>query len=194
MPKIKYTRELIFEEACKLAKAVGIKNLSIRLIAKEVGCSVVPIYTYFENYESLESKIIEFYEEKLFQYCNEKTTSNVFFNMGIGMLKFADEYSVIFNEIINIGELINSDNLNNRYIDTMNTSAFGKLLDEKTMKSLIRDMSIFTYGLCMSMIEGEEEYVLNDFIDMLYDVGESMTVGVLVKKLNILKLKLDWGK
>ena len=61
------TRELLIEQ--------GITQLSIRMIAREVGCSVGTIYFYFENKDVLIHALIEEGFEKLIQIQEEAETT-----------------------------------------------------------------------------------------------------------------------
>jgi len=63
-PKIDIRRKIL-DTARQLLVEKGITNVSIRMIASKVGCSVGTIYFYFENKDSLVHSLIEEGFEKL---------------------------------------------------------------------------------------------------------------------------------
>ncbi len=48
-----FTKDCILENAILLAREVGFKKLSMRELAKRVGCSVMPIYSAYDSKEML---------------------------------------------------------------------------------------------------------------------------------------------
>ena len=59
MPKQKITREMILDAAFALAREGGMERVLVKEIAAQLGCSVQPIYFYFQNMEQLKSEIIQ---------------------------------------------------------------------------------------------------------------------------------------
>lgn len=59
-PKIKYTKEQIFECAIEIVRENGIENLSARTIANRLNCSPQPIFSYYKNMEELKKSVIEY--------------------------------------------------------------------------------------------------------------------------------------
>jgi|GEM_PF-1475324 len=57
MARKKYTKEIILKAAYDLSKHVGLNDLSMRSIAKKIGCSVVPIYEEFDSKENLVNEL-----------------------------------------------------------------------------------------------------------------------------------------
>ncbi len=53
MANKKYSKEIILEIAFELSKEIGVNALSMRMLAKELGCSVMPIYEAFESKQDL---------------------------------------------------------------------------------------------------------------------------------------------
>lgn len=57
MPKQRITKELVVDAAFAIARQKGIENVLVKSIAKELGCSVQPIYSYCENMEGLREAV-----------------------------------------------------------------------------------------------------------------------------------------
>lgn len=64
MAKKKYTREKIIETGYNIQKDVGLERVTIRAIAKELGCSVMPIYEEFGTKEELYHEISSYSLER----------------------------------------------------------------------------------------------------------------------------------
>ena len=56
--KIKVTKEDILNCALTITKKTGIGNVNARIIAKELNCSIQPIYYYFETMDNLRKQIV----------------------------------------------------------------------------------------------------------------------------------------
>lgn len=61
----KYTRDIILKAAYELSKEIGLESLSMRKIANEVGCSVMPLYESFSSKKELIDALSTF-NEKLY--------------------------------------------------------------------------------------------------------------------------------
>lgn len=57
MPKQRITKEMVVDAAFALARQKGMENVLVKSIAKELGCSVQPIYSYCENMEGLREEV-----------------------------------------------------------------------------------------------------------------------------------------
>ena len=64
MAKKLYSRDIILKPAYALSFEKGMEHITIRQIAKELGCSVMPIYESFDSKEDLINELSTFNEEK----------------------------------------------------------------------------------------------------------------------------------
>ena len=64
MAKKVYSRDIILKTAYALSFEKGMEHITIRQIAKELGCSVMPIYESFDSKEDLINELSTFNEEK----------------------------------------------------------------------------------------------------------------------------------
>ncbi len=59
MPKQKITKEMVVEAAFDLARDGGMEQVLVKNLAKRLGCSVQPIYSYCRNMEGLRWEVTE---------------------------------------------------------------------------------------------------------------------------------------
>ena len=57
MPKQRITKDMVVEAAFELAREGGMEQVLVKSIAKRLGCSVQPIYTYCSNMEELKRDV-----------------------------------------------------------------------------------------------------------------------------------------
>lgn len=98
MPPItRFTKDQIIDISYQIVKKEGMKSLNARRIAKELNCSVQPIFHNFASMndlkEALYKKIYQTYEKYMLTY-NEK--ENVYKQMGLSYIKFAKDYPEFF--------------------------------------------------------------------------------------------------
>ena len=100
-PVVKYSKEKILETALNIVNARGIECVSARNIAKELGCSICPIFSCYESMNSLFAALIEkmrviyvnFLEEKM------KLCEKPYKGAGLAYIGFAREYKNYFKAL-----------------------------------------------------------------------------------------------
>ncbi len=193
MPKVVYSNDLILKKSCELAEKIGIVNLNVRIIAKEIGCSVAPIYTAFDNYENLENEIINYYLNILLKYTSESATEDSFLNIGAGVLKFTFEYPKIFMDYFNLDILSNKNSVDSDHMDIMEKSYLSEFFDKEQLRVLLEDMSIFTSGLCLTIVSSNEKEPYEYYLNKIQKVGEEIVIGLLYKNNKIEDYKRKYG-
>ncbi len=58
MPKQRITKENVVDAAFELVRSGGMEQITVKAIAKKIGCSVQPIYSYCNNMEGLRQDVI----------------------------------------------------------------------------------------------------------------------------------------
>lgn len=66
-PKQRVTKEMILEKAFQIASESGIEAVTARSVAKEVGCSIQPIFSQFATMEDLRQETFEYVAEQLME-------------------------------------------------------------------------------------------------------------------------------
>ncbi|WFR56562.1 TetR/AcrR family transcriptional regulator [Anaerocolumna sp. AGMB13025] len=97
-PKIKVTEEEIVGAALRIVREKGFENLNARDLAKELGCSVHPIFRVFNSMEGLKSevyKIVEQIYNKQMQSALESGKEG-FLSVGLTYINFARNEKNLF--------------------------------------------------------------------------------------------------
>lgn len=93
-PKISTTREQILDAAFQLVRTEGLKALSARRLAQELGCSTQPIYRAYGSIDELKADVLLRAEEVARSYLgNDPGPGELppFLRLGLGGLRFASE-------------------------------------------------------------------------------------------------------
>lgn len=97
MAKTKYSKEQILQTSLNLLRTRGIESITSREIAKQLNCSVIPIFTYYQNMEYLKEdltkKAYEIYAEYIAIGESEKIK---FKGAGLAYIRLAKEEPQIF--------------------------------------------------------------------------------------------------
>ena len=100
-PRVKFQKEEIVAAALRVAGKKGIDAVSAREVAKELGVSVGPIFTYFDTMEQLKAEVYELAKERYRFYIRRGMEEPVpFHGIGREYIRFAQEepelYKLLF--------------------------------------------------------------------------------------------------
>ena len=187
-PRKKFTKEEIVLAAFEIAKEEGLDAITIRKVAKILGSSIAPIYVNFNNVEELIQAVIEHTHEVAKQLILEQNSGHPFRDIGIGSIKFAREYSVLYRD------LILKDNPYMKHNDRGIEFAIAQMkqdsnlqgLTDEELKDIILKMDIFHTGLAVQVANGLlPEYMTEEkMIEMLDSIAEDIVLAKFVKKEN----------
>ncbi len=156
-PKNKISKEEIIEAAFQIAKEEGLSGITVRNVAKHLGCSIAPIYVNFETIDDLTNavtmRVLDISKELL----AEQKGLDMFENIGKASIAFARKYPVLLRELIMRP---------NPYMDsyeTFETDMLEMLNRDEMMcnwsieeqKSLLLKMRIFQTGLQVMIANGQ---------------------------------------
>lgn len=92
MPKQKITKEMVVDAAFELARAGGMEQVMVKSIAKELGCSVQPIYSYCKNMDGLRNDVAEQARKFIQDYVAVRIDkNNLFPSTGRAYIQLAEE-------------------------------------------------------------------------------------------------------
>ncbi len=97
--KIKYSAGDIVSKAFELVRESGWSGLSTKAVAKEIGCSTMPIYSQFKNLKDLEHAVMEKSWDLLMQYEAREHTGDVWIDQAIGYVFFARDEHQLFRSM-----------------------------------------------------------------------------------------------
>lgn len=148
---IKISKEQILDAAFNIVKKDGAEALNNRRIAKELGCSIRPIYYQFKNSDELKSELINKIRKYYFSYITDNLNENIpkFKQYGMRLVMFAKNdsnlFKLLFSKKSNLSYetfIINDDF--KKISELMKKSA---KLDDKELKNIFMLMWIFAYGI-----------------------------------------------
>jgi AcrR family transcriptional regulator len=97
-PKIKVTEEEVINEAIRLVREKGFESLNARDLAKEIGCSVHPIFRIFNSMDGLKIAVYKkaeyIYNDRMLSI-NEHSNDG-FLNIGLTYIDFAKNEKNLF--------------------------------------------------------------------------------------------------
>lgn len=101
MPPIrKYNKETIILTAYEIVKNEGLENLNARRLAKELGCSIQPIFHNFNSMEELNKEVNQkIYAEYQRYMLSGKDSERPYKEMGMSYIRFAKDYPQFFKII-----------------------------------------------------------------------------------------------
>lgn len=134
-----YSKEKIIEVGYSLVKKKGIEYLSSRNIAKELGCSIKPIFATFESMDNLKNEVLNFILDKYLEYINSGFNSfDKFEILGIRMVKFASKEPLLFKALflseytnkLRINDFLDRNNKYNKQVVEVISSALNVSIDD----------------------------------------------------------------
>ena len=152
-PAKKIDRDDILKVAYRIADKEEFENINARRIAKELGCSVQPIFHNFTSMEELKNATIEKIHNTYEQYMEKGSKEKLAYKgMGMAYIRFAKEHPKFFKVIfmrktsLTTSNFIRADNTGNDVIK------MGQILtgfDEKEQIKFHTKVWIFTHGLAL---------------------------------------------
>lgn len=96
-PKIKITEEAILNASIEIVKEQGIEKLNARSLAKELGCSVQPIFRVFSGMEDLKKAVVAKVGEIYSQYLSDSISQeDQLVGLELAYIRFAQEQKNLF--------------------------------------------------------------------------------------------------
>lgn len=96
-PKIRITREAIIEASIKIVKDAGYENLNARSVAKELGCSVQPVFREFSGMDDLKKAVVEKVGEIYSKYLlDSMSKEDNLLGLEMAYIRFAQEQKNLF--------------------------------------------------------------------------------------------------
>ncbi len=98
MPKkTKFTKMVVIEAGLEQLKERGWEGITPKMVAKRLGASTMPIYSYFATMDEFRVAILDRAWEMPREYISKSYTGDIWVDQGIGYVLFARDHSLIFN-------------------------------------------------------------------------------------------------
>jgi len=98
--KIQFTKEQIIAAAFEIARAEGLDRITVRKVAEKLGSSIAPIYVNFERVDDLVQAVVQETFANARRLLAEQDSGNPFSDIGVASLRFANEYSQLFRDLV----------------------------------------------------------------------------------------------
>lgn len=159
MPKQIIDKDKILKVAFQMVKENGFDTVNARSVAKKIGCSVQPIYSYFSNMESLKQEInmqaMQFYNEFIYSRADYDNILESMANANVAFAKYETNlFKLLFFQKLNG---LNSFNDIYEWIGdkAATASLAAKLgLSEKKIKEVYIMLIVFTHGVATMIATG----------------------------------------
>lgn len=184
-PAKKFQKEDIINVAYKIVKNEGFKNVNSRRIAKELGCSIQPIFHNFATMEDLNKevykKIYNKYKEYMMIGVND---DKPYKKMGLSYIKFAKDYPEFFKIIFMQKTTLNAENFIMADAISDNIIKLGQDLSglsyEEQKKFHVK-VWIFTHGIACLVATKTVKFTDEEIDKLLEDTVKEMLKGYICK-------------
>lgn len=177
----KIQKEDIINVAYEIVKKDGMEEINARRIAKELKCSVQPIFYQFASMEELKKavcdKIYEVYKEYMLSGINGE---KAYKSMGISYVRFARDYPEFFKILfmqrteMNPSNFEKIDHMGNKIIKT--GQGFTGLSDAEQKEFHLR-VWIFTHGIATLVVTETIKFTDEEIDKLISDAVRQMVKG-----------------
>ncbi|MGN0172384.1 MAG: TetR/AcrR family transcriptional regulator [Acutalibacteraceae bacterium] len=175
-PKIKFTKEQIVDASIEIVREKGMDALSARALARALGCSPQPIFSYFENMEQVKEAVIKFAKALYAEYIEEGLKETLPFK-GVGMqyIQFAKDEPELFTLLFMSGtdtegmtHFLPSFDDNSPAVLLSLKNFWG--LTEDNAKKIYNHLSVYTHGFAVLFARKACIFTMEDISCMLTEV------------------------
>lgn len=162
-PKAKFTREDIISAAYSLMERKGMDAVVAREVGRELGSTVAPIFTCFENMEELKAAVHEKAIEECQGYLRDFSDYfPAFKEFGLRWVHLAQEYPHVYSEIFIRKNRSASNHLFNddlwQILEPVRVEIVRTFsLKEADADLVMKDMLIYVHGIATMLINGQIE-------------------------------------
>lgn len=175
MPPItRITKEDIIQTAYEMTRKDGLQAINARAIAKQLNCSIQPIFHKFQTMESLKEEVIKKVYQEYTNYMKKGLEhEKPYKGMGLAYIEFAKKEPKLFQLLFMVEQEQNIDEI----IQTdpgfeITKSTIGKVtgLKEKDIDNFHLQMWIYTHGIA-TMLATHTCKISDDQISFLLTQG-----------------------
>lgn len=193
-PRINFKRDQLIEAAITLIRREGREHLSARNVARELGGSTQPIYRVFANLKELEEAVFKTAHRKAIDFMVKfEDEESYFLSIGMGYLSFARREPNLFDFLFSGGKQVLDSGAEvspfSPLYEKMRKDPFLKELPEEDIRSLFRDMFIYTHGLCSFTPLNGEELSLEEERRLLQKMGGKLIAIAFMTHRNIIDIE-----
>ncbi|MEC7945962.1 MAG: TetR family transcriptional regulator [Myxococcota bacterium] len=98
-PRTRFTPQRILDAALRLTRRAGLRAVTARQIAAELGCSTGPVFTHFSTMEELHERLIERVISLFVAATEAPAHPDPLMAAGLGMLRFAADEPWLYESL-----------------------------------------------------------------------------------------------
>ncbi|MCG8634247.1 MAG: TetR/AcrR family transcriptional regulator [Desulfobacterales bacterium] len=177
MPKKTHlTIDDFLETALDMVREDGWKKLSITAVAKRLGCSTMPVYTHFENLETLKDGVIKRGWELVKAYESKQYTGDAWVDQSVGYVFFARDFPLLFSCMFDGRNLALERRMLEEHWEFITGLVSGypgfKCLSREQCRLIRYSRAMFTQGVATSVSKGVGKLLTdNDAIKKYMEEG-----------------------
>lgn len=159
MPKKTHlTIDDFLDAAIDMVREQGWKKLSITAVARQMGCSTMPVYSHFENLETLRDAVVEKGWERVKAYELKPYTGDAWIDQAIGYVCFARDNPQLFACLLDGRNLALERRMLQTHWDFLTTLLKGyhgfEGLSPEQCRVIRYSRAIFTQGVATTVSKG----------------------------------------
>ena len=181
-PKSKIQKEMIIQAAFRLIHEDGMYALNARALAKKLNCSTQPIYSHYQNMDSLKmdvkSKIDAYYHDFMMTFIDQ---DHHLFTESLGYIEFARQEPQLF-EALFLSHLTGKRTINEVLLSSWNQQTLEDTqkefnIDLKHAQDLYRDVRFYTHGLASQICNGSIVVTEDEIVSLIRNVIHKLLKG-----------------
>ena len=173
-PKPKFTKEQIVEIAFDMTRENGFSSVTARELGKKLGTSATPIFTVFKNMNEVQAEVRKLAMKEFERYVSDALNyTPAFKQFGVQMIRFATEepqlfrvlYMDVYEESKSFEEMIKD--LGESASVCIGVIQKDYEVSEKDAKNLFRQAWIYTFSICVLLVNKICSFSEDEITDML---------------------------
>ena len=174
-PAIHFSQDTILDEAFRIVRNEGLRAITARKIARNLGCSTQPVYSAFGTIQALQDAVLQKAKAYAVEYLLQgQQAREQSLAMAMQYFRFARKEEVLFRLLFLEGDMAMTletmPEFSGPLVERMKQDAKMQGLSEDRLKRIGRDMWIYTHGLVSFTYKTErpdaEEFVRAQLFQM----------------------------
>lgn len=163
-----FTKEQVYKKAFEVFKVEGIDGISARNLAKSLGASPAPIYSFYSSIDDLKHELLDEAKKLFLEYVKKERTNFIYLNIGMGICIFAREEKELFQAIFLRESLGKRNEVIREFRDLIKEemskdSRFSEL-DEEFKTNLYLDCWMYAHGFATLIATNYYENISDEVI------------------------------
>ena len=178
-PKAKFRKEEIIHAALTVAGAKGIDAVTSREVARQLGISTRPIFTYYDSMEQLKADVYSLAKERYLEYVERGLAEPIpFLGVGKQFIRFAKEepelYKLLF--LTNHGGISGGAMEAFRFAQNMARESLMRIyhMDAETADKYFRDLWVVGFGFATLAVTDDCPYTDAEMNAVMMEISLSV--------------------